>query len=148
MTVRCALSAVPGPVFRVLNEQATQTPLGASANVVVVDDAGAVSRTTQRTETIVGGSPWWTHRRRRAKVRVERTLAAWPHITAAIGLPGSRVRPARTDQYLTDGVDPGGVQRWVRTASLLHSNGDAMDIAVANGRIVGVRGRVGCQKST
>ena len=54
---------------------------------------------------------------------------------------GGESWPARTDQYLTDGVDPGDVQRWVRTASLLHSNGDAMDIAVANGRIVGVRGR-------
>ncbi|MFH8487788.1 molybdopterin oxidoreductase family protein [Streptomyces longisporoflavus] len=33
------------------------------------------------------------------------------------------------------------VQRWVQTASLLHSDGDAMDIAVLDGRIVGVRGR-------
>ena len=54
---------------------------------------------------------------------------------------GGESWPARTDQYLADGVDPGDVQRWVRTASLLHSNGDAMDIAVADGRIVGVRGR-------
>jgi anaerobic selenocysteine-containing dehydrogenase len=30
---------------------------------------------------------------------------------------------------------------WVPTASLLHSNGDAMDIAVRGGQIVGVRGR-------
>jgi ferredoxin-nitrate reductase len=34
------------------------------------------------------------------------------------------------------------VARWAQTASLLHSNGDAMDIAVADGRIAGVRGRV------
>jgi anaerobic selenocysteine-containing dehydrogenase len=54
---------------------------------------------------------------------------------------GGQSWPARTDQYLADGVAPGGVQRWVRTASLLHSNGDAMDIAVAGGRMVGVRGR-------
>jgi anaerobic selenocysteine-containing dehydrogenase len=33
------------------------------------------------------------------------------------------------------------VERWVRTASLLHSKGDAMDVAVRGGRIVGVRGR-------
>ena len=33
------------------------------------------------------------------------------------------------------------VDRWVQTASILHSNGDAMDIAVQDGRIVGVRGR-------
>lgn len=31
--------------------------------------------------TIVLGLPWWVHRRRRARVRVERTLAAWPEIS-------------------------------------------------------------------
>jgi anaerobic selenocysteine-containing dehydrogenase len=31
--------------------------------------------------------------------------------------------------------------RWVQSASVLHSNGDAMDIGVKDGRIVGVRGR-------
>ena len=49
--------------------------------------------------------------------------------------------PARTDTFLAPGVDASQVERWVRTASLLHSDGDAMDIAVAGGRIVGVRGR-------
>src|SRR5919107_1362822 len=48
--------------------------------------------------------------------------------------------PVRVDQHLAEGVDADGVQRWARTASLLHSNGDAMDIAVVDGRIVGVRG--------
>jgi ferredoxin-nitrate reductase len=33
------------------------------------------------------------------------------------------------------------VERWVPSASLLHSNGDAMDIAVVGSRIAGVRGR-------
>src|SRR5690349_13923790 len=51
--------------------------------------------------------------------------------------------PTRIDQHLAAGVDPADVQRWVRTASLLHSNGDAMDVAVRDGRIVGVRGRAG-----
>ena len=50
--------------------------------------------------------------------------------------------PARIDQHLSAGVTPGEVQRWVSTASLLHSNGDAMDIGVIGDRIVGVRGRV------
>lgn len=27
--------------------------------------------------------PWWAHRRRRARVRVERTLAAWPQVADA-----------------------------------------------------------------
>jgi ferredoxin-nitrate reductase len=42
---------------------------------------------------------------------------------------------------LDDGVAEADVERWARSASLLHSNGDAMDIAVKDGRIVGVRGR-------
>jgi S-DNA-T family DNA segregation ATPase FtsK/SpoIIIE len=38
--------------------------------------------------------PWWVNRRRRAKVRLERTLAAWPDISRAVGLPGSEVMSA------------------------------------------------------
>src|SRR5215207_7494697 len=49
--------------------------------------------------------------------------------------------PVRVDQFLEDGVIEGEVERWVQTASILHSNGDALDIAVKVGRIVGVRGR-------
>ncbi|MDF3312022.1 nitrate reductase [Rhodococcus sp. T2V] len=49
--------------------------------------------------------------------------------------------PARVDQFLADGVDPDAVDRWVQSASLLHSNGDALDIGVKDGAIVGVRGR-------
>ncbi|MBV9594811.1 MAG: molybdopterin oxidoreductase family protein [Actinobacteria bacterium] len=49
--------------------------------------------------------------------------------------------PARVDECYADGIEPTQAQRWVQTASLLHSNGDAMDIAVADGQIVGVRGR-------
>lgn len=35
------------------------------------------------------------------------------------------------------------MDQWVRSASILRSNGDAMDIAVKDGRIAGVRGRAG-----
>jgi anaerobic selenocysteine-containing dehydrogenase len=49
--------------------------------------------------------------------------------------------PARVDDHLEDGVSAAEVDRWVQSASVLHSNGDAMDIAVKDGRIVGVRGR-------
>jgi anaerobic selenocysteine-containing dehydrogenase len=49
--------------------------------------------------------------------------------------------PVRVDCFLADGVREADVERWVPSASILHSNGDAMDIAVAGGRIVGVRGR-------
>ena len=51
--------------------------------------------------------------------------------------------PARVDIQLADGVDEADVERWVQSASVLHSNGDALDIAVKGGRIVGVRGREG-----
>jgi anaerobic selenocysteine-containing dehydrogenase len=50
--------------------------------------------------------------------------------------------PVRVDAYLSD--DVGGeadVESWVRSACVLCSNGCGLDIAVADGRIVGVRGR-------
>jgi anaerobic selenocysteine-containing dehydrogenase len=49
--------------------------------------------------------------------------------------------PTRVDSYLADGLTEADVDRWVQAASILHSNGDAMDIAVKDGRVVGVRGR-------
>src|ERR671917_740930 len=49
--------------------------------------------------------------------------------------------PVRVDQFLEEGISEEEVDRWVQTASILHSNGDAYDMAVKDGRIVGVRGR-------
>ena len=49
--------------------------------------------------TFVLAVPWWAHRRRRAKVRVERTLAVWPEIAQAVGLAGSRVMSAVVDVW-------------------------------------------------
>jgi anaerobic selenocysteine-containing dehydrogenase len=49
--------------------------------------------------------------------------------------------PVRVDRFLAEGVAPEDVQQWVRTASLLHSDGDAIDMAVIDGCMVGVRGR-------
>jgi len=43
--------------------------------------------------------PWWAHRRRRARVRVDRTLAAWPDIARSVGLAGSAVMSARVDVW-------------------------------------------------
>ncbi|CAM3843553.1 molybdopterin oxidoreductase family protein [Kibdelosporangium persicum] len=54
--------------------------------------------------------------------------------------PGQRW-PVRVDSHLADGVAPDEVDTWVRTAAVLHSNGDGMDLAVKDGRLVGVRGR-------
>jgi ferredoxin-nitrate reductase len=48
--------------------------------------------------------------------------------------------PARVDSFLEEGVAPGDV-RWVESACLLCSNGCGLDVAVHDGRIVGVRGR-------
>ena len=44
--------------------------------------------------------------------------------------------------YLADGLSENAVDHWVPSASVLHSNGDGLDIAVKDGRIAGVRGRV------
>ncbi len=49
--------------------------------------------------------------------------------------------PVRVDVQLADGLREEDVERWVPSASILHSNGDGQDIAVKEGRIVGVRGR-------
>ena len=48
--------------------------------------------------------------------------------------------PARVDSYLADGLTEDDVDRWVQSATILHSNGDGLDIAVKDDRIVGVRG--------
>jgi len=43
--------------------------------------------------------PWWANRRRRAKVRVERTIATWPWIANEIGLTGSQIIGATVDLW-------------------------------------------------
>ncbi|KUG56353.1 molybdopterin oxidoreductase [Kocuria rosea subsp. polaris] len=49
--------------------------------------------------------------------------------------------PVRVDTHLAEGLGPEDMDRWVQTASILHSNGDALDIGVKDGKIAGVRGR-------
>ncbi|MFJ3519732.1 MULTISPECIES: molybdopterin oxidoreductase family protein [unclassified Streptomyces] len=57
--------------------------------------------------------------------------------------------PERVDSFMTSapyGAEDEGpvrVDRWYVTASNLHSNGDAMELAVRDGRLVGVRGVAG-----
>ncbi|WP_019808874.1 molybdopterin oxidoreductase family protein [Saccharomonospora halophila] len=51
--------------------------------------------------------------------------------------------PVRVDTHLDDGVTEDDVDRWVRSACVLCSNGCACDIAVSGGRMVGVRGLAG-----
>ena len=49
--------------------------------------------------TVACGIPWWANRRRRAKVRVDRMLDAWPEIASATGLPGSQIISALVDVW-------------------------------------------------
>ncbi|MEU9869802.1 cell division protein FtsK [Actinomadura sp. NPDC048021] len=44
-------------------------------------------------------APWWAHRRRRARVRVDRQIAAWPEIAKDVGLAGSRAQSAVVDVW-------------------------------------------------
>src|SRR3954470_23329244 len=50
--------------------------------------------------------------------------------------------PVRVDQFLEEGVDEADVE-WVQSACVLCSMDCGMDVAVKDGRIVGVRGRAG-----
>jgi anaerobic selenocysteine-containing dehydrogenase len=45
------------------------------------------------------------------------------------------------DEHLAEGVGAADVDRWVQSACVLCANGCGLDIAVKDGRIVGVRGR-------
>jgi anaerobic selenocysteine-containing dehydrogenase len=49
--------------------------------------------------------------------------------------------PARVDQYLAGDLAGEDIDTWVQSACVLCSNGCALDIAVKDGRIAGVRGR-------
>src|SRR5215211_7082224 len=49
--------------------------------------------------------------------------------------------PVRVDVHLVDGLTADEVDSWVPSACLLCSNGCGLDIAVKDGRMVGVRGR-------
>lgn len=72
--------------------------------------------------------------------RTDRIAEPWG---ARTPYPAGGRWPERVDMRLADDVTPDDVASWVPSASLLHSNGDALDIAVKDGRIVGVRGRAG-----
>jgi len=43
--------------------------------------------------------PWWAHRRRRARVKVDRVIHAWPDVAEGIGLAGSRIMSAVVDTW-------------------------------------------------
>ncbi|MCE7000958.1 nitrate reductase [Saccharothrix sp. S26] len=51
--------------------------------------------------------------------------------------------PVRVDLHLDDGLAESDVDQWVQSACVLCSNGCGCDIAVRDGRVVGIRGRAG-----
>src|SRR5215212_878467 len=72
-----------------------------------------------------------------------------PHVTDRIAEPwGIRTPftadttwPTRVDEYLAGDLAGADIDIWVQSACVLCSNGCALDIAVKDGRIAGVRGR-------
>jgi S-DNA-T family DNA segregation ATPase FtsK/SpoIIIE len=69
---------------------------------------------------MVGGVPWWTHRRRRAKVRVVRAMTTWAEDAAAADLDGAHLQHV---DVTADG------QQW--TARLLLPKGKTLADALA-----------------
>ena len=49
--------------------------------------------------TVLLGIPWWFHRRRRAKARVEKTISAWPAVAENAGLVGSEILSVVVDAW-------------------------------------------------
>ncbi|MFG1921734.1 FtsK/SpoIIIE domain-containing protein [Cryptosporangium sp. NPDC048952] len=49
--------------------------------------------------TLAGAVPWWVHRRRRARIQVDRMLSAWPGVADQIGLTGSKVASATVGKF-------------------------------------------------
>ena len=49
--------------------------------------------------TVILGIPWWFHRRRRAKARVEKTISAWPGVAENAGLAGSEILSVVVDAW-------------------------------------------------
>jgi DNA segregation ATPase FtsK/SpoIIIE, S-DNA-T family len=78
--------------------------------------------------SVVLGVPWWVHRRRRAKVRVERLIAGWPAVAENTGLPGAEIVSAVVDA-------------WGWTARVLLKKGNTTDQAVT--RIPGIESGLG-----
>ncbi len=77
-------------------------------------------------------------RHEEAAVAIDRIAEPWG--TRTPYGPGEQW-PVRVDTHLADGLSAEDVDRWVPSATILHSNGDGLDIAVKDGHVVGVRGR-------
>ena len=51
------------------------------------------------TATVILAVPWWFHRRRRAKIRVEAIISGWPNVADHIGLPGAEIASVVVDAW-------------------------------------------------
>jgi ferredoxin-nitrate reductase len=69
---------------------------------------------------------------------VDRVAAPWGERTK---FGQGAAWPARVDFQLEEGLGERDVDRWVKSACVLCSHGCGLDVAVKDGRIVGVRGR-------
>ena len=49
--------------------------------------------------TVILSVPWWFHRRRRAKARIEKTISAWPDVAENAGLAGSEILSVVVDAW-------------------------------------------------
>lgn len=68
----------------------------------------------------------------------DRTVDIWGSRTPHAG---STPWPTRVDQFLVDGLTDADVDKWVRGACLLCSNGCGVEVAVRDRAMVGIRGR-------
>ena len=103
MVLTAAATGAPFHADRVSERVYAATATGAAGGWLVAATALGPWRSPLPTllalGVLAGGLPWWTHRRRRMRVRVDRSIQAWPEIAEAIGLAGSRVLSAVVDLW-------------------------------------------------
>jgi S-DNA-T family DNA segregation ATPase FtsK/SpoIIIE len=87
------------PVERGYAATVTATAGGWLATAIANGPAVKPLPVTALIATVVLAVPWWSHRRRRAKVRVEHTISGWPEVADNIGLPGSRIASVVVDAW-------------------------------------------------
>jgi S-DNA-T family DNA segregation ATPase FtsK/SpoIIIE len=90
---------IPRPIERAYVTAVITVAGGWLAAAIGITPASKPMLLAELTATVILGIPWWCHRRRREKVRVERIIAWWPHVAADIGLPGSKITSAVVDTW-------------------------------------------------
>jgi len=97
--VRKAWAMLDHPAERAYAVAVTATTCGWLSTATAIGPATPPMPVIAVALTITCGIPWWANRRRRAKVRVDRMLDAWPEIASATGLPGSQIISALVDVW-------------------------------------------------